>query len=608
MARFTLSVLILFVIQNQVSSNQDLVIATAQEIIRYTFKSNDYCIVSATEKCDISDYVEQALMKLKISTYHTTFEDLLSFSKKIQNCGGYLLALKNITNLKNIFSLDSAWKETFTNNKRFLVFLQSRRKYTEFKFLNSAYLRGSEVIVVHGLTAYSKKRFKQQTFRKLQVTFTWEYKTITVLNDKIKNVIPEYFETRPWKPKLRRAFRVSSFHCPPFVLYKENKGAYGGTEYNLIKEITKEWPVEYIFYNSNAWKEIVDAVAERKSDLAMCSLWQVSTRSVAASYPYSQICVTFLVSKPQLLADIFYVFQPIQLTLWILIIVVLFLVSSLLHLLMIVRNRLKLNEVHEVSYKTDIITTLFDTIRLLTLGGLVKTPNSAEYYLRYILISFSITCMILSTAYSAGFASSLTYPRYSKPVQTIDDMIEQNVQIEVEEHQKNIKDVFKEFADPRLGLLAEYIVSTPENKSHGDSSKYAKIVKVAGYFVTDTEQLDSYSKTHLHLLKECISEMNIVFALQHNSPFMSFVNKHIGRLVEHGFLKYWFKQSIYLSGNEFDYMNHFFSVYVDSFEQDALKLKKLQGAFILLAVGITIAIFGFFIEVFYYKVYQIRFL
>lgn len=589
MESFRFYLIVLFIVQ--VSSNQQEKLTTSvKQIITNTVTNNYYyCVISILQQCEISSHVAAALIELKVPTFQTTIQNVKSFSNKVPNCEAYIIALKYLNQLKRLFITASLTNETFTHNKRFLVFYESRRKLYNYESFSDAYLNGTEVIIV------------QQHYTTLQVTFTWKHDTVNVLNDtKHFNVIPEHYKVSPWKPKLKNKFRVSTFHCPPFVLYDEERGAYGGPEYNVIREITKDWPVEYTFHGSNSWARIIEDVAERKSDFAMCSLWQAPTaKSAGVSYPFAQICVTFLVPKPQLLSDVSYVFQPFQLTLWILIIAVVVLVSNVLHLLLVVEKRAKKSQATAI-YKADVVSALLDAIRLFTLGSLSRAPSSTQYSLRHVLISFSMTCLILSTAYSAGFTSSLTYPRYSNPIRTVQDMIDQNVKIEVDQSEGNIKEVFTEFTDSNVRRLSNFIVFVSENKTHYDGMNYAKLVKVAGpSFVTDTEMLDSYSKTHLQLLKGCIAQVNIVFAMQRDSVFAEFINKHTARFIEHGFLRYWFKEAVYRLN--FDYIDNFYSVYVNSFGHGALKTQRLKGVFIMLAFGCATSTLVFIIELIYYK-------
>lgn len=566
-----------------VSSNPEKIAIAVNEIISLTFK-NDKCLVGILEQCEMTNYVETALLKLQVPIFLTTFQDVKNFTKKIAKCSGYLISLKSLSQLKELFR-SSSENDTFTHHKRVLVFYESQGKLSNYASLSDAYLNGTEIIIVH------------RNLQSLQVTFTWTDNTVTVLNATGHlNIVPDHYSVKPWKPKLKNKFRVSTFHCPPFVLHDEKRGGYGGPELNIIREMTKDWPVEYYFHGPGSWFKIVDDVSRRKSDVAMCSLWQTpASKTADTSHPFAQICVTFLVSKPQLLSDISYVFQPFQLTLWILIIVVLVLVSYVLYLLH-ATEKLRAT----VIYKADIVSAFLDAIRLFTLGSLSRPPKSTQHSLRHVLISFSITCLILSTAYSAGFTSSLTYPRYTKPIRTVEDMIEQNVKIEVEPKETNIKELFEGFSDPHIRSLSDYIVFVSENETRHENTKYAKFVKVAGMkYVTDTENLDSYSKTHLVLLKGCISKSNVVFVLQRNSVYTDIINKYTQRFVEYGFVRYWFKQAIYLSKDT--YFDNFYSLYVNKFGHGSLKIERLKGVFIMLTFGLATATLIFIAELLYYK-------
>lgn len=142
----------------------------------------------------------------------------------------------------------------------------------------------------------------------------------------------------------------------------------------------------------------------------LCGNLLICEKNVSLTYPHTQVCVTFLVPKPNLLPEAAYVFQPLHLTLWILIVVAVILTCFVVRFLTYVGER---NQINSGSMKfSDSIIPILYGIRIFTMGSVKRRIPSGLTYLRIMFLAFAFTCLCLSTAYSAGFASSLTYPRY----------------------------------------------------------------------------------------------------------------------------------------------------------------------------------------------------
>lgn len=144
----------------------------------------------------------------------------------------------------------------------------------------------------------------------------------------------------------------------------------------------------------------------------MCSPFQlnVAKRQLDMTIPYSQICLTFLVPKPQLLSSETYILQPLQKCTWIAYCIFILGMALILYLFASTYKNIILKE-KGVAY-LEFSNALFTMIRISTLVSLPNFPKAFEFVFRLLLSICYFTALMVSTGYSGGFTSSLTYPRY----------------------------------------------------------------------------------------------------------------------------------------------------------------------------------------------------
>lgn len=100
----------------------------------------------------------------------------------------------------------------------------------------------------------------------------------------------------------------------------------------------------------------------------------------------------------------------------------------------------------------------------------------------------------------------------------------------------------------------------------------------------------------LKMLPECAFTSLLVYLFKRNSPYTKIFDEGIRRIVENGFLKV-FASSL----NQFDHHNNFESLRGDEEVKNspkAIGLRKLQGAFYVLAFGHALAIILLVLESF----------
>ena len=310
-------------------------------------------------------------------------------------------------------------------------------------------------------------------------------------------------------------------------------------------------------------------------------------RGVQHSSPWSRQTGTFMAPKPQPISHALLLYLPLQFWTWIT------LLNTLLSFGLILYAAAKLLPA-STRYR-NIHHCFLDTTRLLMLNSLPKFPRQAT--LRYLLTSWAFFSLLATTVYSSGFTSLLTSPLYSKPIDTIQDLLDQNIYWGEQAvrfnglitYSDNVK--LQEFGKR---FVAETSLNDREKRIL--EGKYAIFCKVfSNTFVTDSEQLSPRARQTLRVMQEPIFKFYVGIGLRENSPYKSYFDLTITRLQQAGLIDFWQDLIINRLGNH--YMKSLFSVQNNVNHRKPLSYNSLQGAFSLLVIGLIIASFVFVGEI-----------
>lgn len=541
--------------------------------------SNYTCLVFISDNDKPSTVFAKAITEIKIPTISISSKKIDAFDVDTNHCRGYIISVKKATTIYTSFV--ALRKNQFGQNKRFVV-LNDDPNPLETK-LSEAYKEGISIL-------------KVQSFNDSKLLLSWNEEK-KILNEKTK--IEDFEIKMTNKPVPQGKFRIALFNCPPDVVYDETTSSYSGFEYKMLNQIVKDWTVEYLFYKeiisgNNLWDTIIKKVVDKETDISICSLWQMGSINEAnahllsLTYPTRQSCYTLLVPKPKLLSDDSYIFQPMQWKTWLTIAITIILGSKVLQLASIFSR-------YTTVYNS-VLESFFRTVQIFTNGVASKLPPLEQLPVCCVFVSFSIAFLLLSTTYGAGFSSILTYPRFSKPINTIDDLIENDIEVEVLSRLLHFsRKIFKSSSNPSIRLLANFLVA--KNRIQRKDMA-AKLVRITGpRYITNTENYTEYEKTQLHTVKGCPLSMNNVMDLQYKSPYLDYFNGQIIRLREHGFELYWYNMATSKASSR--YMNNFYTTYNEYyFEHKPLNLSKIVGALFILAGGYLCSLIIFIAEVY----------
>ncbi|KAJ3665619.1 hypothetical protein Zmor_001108 [Zophobas morio] len=529
-------------------------------------------------------------------------EDLAMLSSEINiyHCTAYIIVTKDVSKVGNIILEDVKNEGIILPHERILIFCDCDDVVNE-SFSEIVNVYGIDIILVKYkpmneegvLLSTGIKTISVKSQFKDKILATWNHSFTDTVIDTTELEQPEWFPKN--EPKHSSPFTVATFNCTPFFYVNEKNHIIGGIEYQLINEIIHRWKHQYLLIESEdkyqKWGLAVDAVINKSADIATCSQWQISQNlsRLDTTYPLRQICATFLVPKARLLPHFTFIWQPFTLMLWLLTTFIIVLMTIFIGLVSEMYENFQKDNFSSV-LDSDKTTTLLYLIRLWTNGGVEFIPHSSRFSLRLLFSVWYLACVLFTTYYSAGVTSSLTHPRFTYAVRTIQDMVNHKV---VWWEEPYLKESFKKSHNTLFNQLADLTVPSK-------GQNVAIITKqLSSMYLTDTEDLDLYDQTHLTVLKECFGDFYIVFPIRKRSPYKKIIDKYNAWFQEQGLVQFWLKNITYFDNAQ----NHFSSLYSlfsdDQLHQHYIDMRRFVGAVYLLLAGNLGAFLVFLCEYFH---------
>jgi hypothetical protein len=550
---------------------------------------NASCLYFIEEDLNYSNLISQALMGLQlISVLYNNFEIL-----KTVSCDGYILISNNERSVKELFSPKTI-NTVFKPHSRVLWFTEQLRYPEGTELSEATELHNVDLIIIEE-NQINPTLVEAETF--FRVTSVYHRATI----NKGYSIKRKYLKKRPWLPevvlpKFNQSLSVVLFECPPYVIWSRRRKIYDGIDIKILNEVTKNWPVRYIFLTQSKdsaeflYTKALMRVVDNKNDLAVCSQWQISSykHDIAKTVQYTTTCRRFLVPRSELLPNYTFVFHPLQLNLWV---VYCLLLLFLPFVMVKTSNIFDGFRVGKSYLKRDFSLAVTYTVRVFSSGAVNRVPLSHQFSLRLLIIALSIFCMLFSTYYSAGLTISLRFPRFSKEIVTLKDVAESDLKwLESNDHLKN-------FVGSDLGARFERRKGIKEGNEKLRSHKYMVTVQVQPgndeNYVMFSETLDEYGKSNLKVMSEDIACFYCLFPLKVNSPYLNIFNDAVNKFNEYGFVNHWYKHS--LNKKKFAYMRKFFQRYSSEVFQN-IDFQKFRGIFYILLLGNALAGIVFCLE------------
>lgn len=596
-------VLIVLIKLSSCINNEELTKFTSN-IIRQIFESQ--CLFYVTKGQYDLKIIYQAIHEVNVSLIKINFD-----YTEAMICNGYVLVSNSYKDLADIF-IKGKYNLKFKANTRVLVFLTKKQiplqKYYEF----NTNIYACDIFVVDGYPTYFHKEklftAKLISIRNESVIMKWNINNNFSFNE--ANFGP--ITTKEWDLNLlNRNVTASMFNCPPYISYNTETGKFEGMEADILQEVFKKNFLHYKVYNTNntetnLYEDMIDDMTEGYSDLIMCMPWLDGKHpgKVEISFTYTQQCITFFVPKPHALDQSTFIFRPITVPLAACIIFSGFLTALTYSL--ISRYQIKVGIVGKPF--EHIWAVIFELLRILTLRQAAKTFLTIYDFTRIMVVCWTFFSLLMTTIYSSGLSTFMTYPPLTGGFDTFKDIANGN--IEWGGLGEDSIDVFLEHSNPIFKKIAKLysenltisIINT-KLQQEKNVAIYVKTLPSKYIHSENLQELDESSLNAIKMIPKCATLYLVGFALAPNSPYLSYVNSELSKYLEHGLISYWYTKMNTKSGvlKRLAIFHKTYNPNELSPSQIVLQLDELQGAFVLLICGWAIAVVGFICETLYWK-------
>jgi hypothetical protein len=322
----------------------------------------------------------------------------------------------------------------------------------------------------------------------------------------------------------------------------------------------------------------------RESDIVFGSLPIVpdDVSNVEHTFPYFALKISWFVPCPKPLSrlqSISHIFSP---SVWVAIVVFLFLVT--------VASWCLAKQSNDIRAYTTILSALYN-IWAVTVGvSVTGKPRSLK--LRLLFFVFVLYCSAISTVFQTFLTSFLVDPGHDKQLTSLDDILQSGIAFG---YQESVGSLLELSSDLRHKVVVErgeicstYAVCIDRIRKSGNFATYAPVWEVQNYTYVVKDQ------STVCLLND--DDYDIIFIttyLQKGSFFLESGNKFITHYIESGMADKKVRDSVYLSRpihNTTDVSEGYF----------VFTLSHLRIAFYILFVGHGVSFVLFLCEVFYH--------
>ncbi|XP_066145989.1 glutamate receptor ionotropic, delta-2-like [Euwallacea fornicatus] len=516
-------------------------------------------------------------------------------SRYMSRCQGYILNINRFKSFKALLKRRDSSTDLIRNRRRMAILYNDKAPVRFPEFL------GLYALDVMELEVYYDKQISLKGYRVVrlesdEVVFQWG------VNDKGYSFDGKKFAQRAWNAgsffkKFNYTFKFAMFNCEPFIYVDADKGVLGGPEVSLAREMTRGYPVEFVFPDrkiANPWSYVLSTVETKKSDMAGCSQFvtNMGKNNVDFTLNMNQICNTFLVPKARPLPAAFFLVQPFNFNVWVA--SSFLMIFATLTLLVFMKYWGKFSNCKSALPETDYSSVLISVVRAYSFGNMQLSRHVSRIW----SIRLSFLCLIFhsfltSTYYNAGLSSNIAIPRLGRQINTLQDIVDNGL---VFQEKSYIQKDFIHVNSSLFNNLALLYRQGDRTKTILDGTSVVTVKTLENSYVTDLYGFKGEELQNYRALKECIGNFYMGFALQINSPFKREFDRVAQKIMESGIMKKWLNDRIY---PEKRVQDPFFSSFNSNVRYTIITSERLFGVFVLLIVGYVLSCISLVFEILY---------
>lgn len=405
--------------------------------------------------------------------------------------------------------------------------------------------------------------------------------------------------TRPHGNLMGRKLRVATLHFPPAVFVGDN-GTIHGIEAHLVHLLADRlnftidyvlasreemWGVPQSFQDGKPILSGLRGMLQRREvdvafgDLHVIDEWK-EFFSFGNSFHTNYEC--FLVPSPKPYAKWKALIYPFSLPTWIAM-----LVSVAFATLTLLWMAKWSTSSADSRFQQGLAAGLYIIGSLLAVSQPRGNPSIPT---RVFIMAWISAATITSTIYLSGLISFMTHPFHPPPIQTVQQLVKSPINKTI--YHELYKVLLMNSSDPHRRLLGHQLVPS-DNLTHmfnligSDQWAVDSNLDHLLYEIEMRFPAGGHQDRPFHLMKECLFPTCSSFGMQKNSPLKPYLDREMIRFSESGLSRY----------HRSKYVKELKDIkQTASRAAVAFSLYNLQGAFYLLASGVSVSLLAFTCE------------
>ncbi|KAK6621637.1 hypothetical protein RUM44_001444 [Polyplax serrata] len=533
------------------------------------------------------------------------------------SCGGFIIQI-NSGQISSLMDRFVAIKRKAVccryNNQRYL-FLPVRETTTDFSFMthsNVTYFPNLVFVSVNetessrdGFVLFGHTVFNHYKHQVLNVSHEvldywtpergFEYRN-DLFPDRVANV-------------MGRKFMFAALQYPPFnlALNENGKTIFDGFETRIaalfVETVNGTWNAKNyddlwgdLFVNGTG-TGVVGAIVGEKADFGFSGFYQWYCEDVDCIKPFYQSGITCLVPRPKLLSEWLTIVLPFTESTWTALIFAYFFNTGFFMLLLLVMKHLRGSNIFHHLWLS-LSDSFFVTFRI----QLQQIPKIRRYYKPlavYVRIMVFFSYFVVAF-WQGGIASSLTVPRYEKPIDEAGDLVKQWPRIKWGADSTAWINSIRASSDPNLiEIVRKFIIL--DGKTLREKTKTEDF----GFFIEElphghygfSEYIQEDSIRYLRLMRKKIYRAFGVIMLPKGSPFTEKLDRFVMRIYDTGLV-----HKIEVQATLERINNKLQNMIRTSNEKPSnrvkLAVRHIEGSLVIFGLGMSVAFITFVIELF----------
>ncbi|KAJ3648073.1 hypothetical protein Zmor_019909 [Zophobas morio] len=414
--------------------------------------------------------------------------------------------------------------------------------------------------------------------------------------------------------QLGRPLKMATFTYEPYsVIGQKVDNHYGselvsGVQFGLKYNMT---PIP-IVNEKDYWGEIfsnwsgnglLGNLVEDNADIGFSALytWEICYHYLDLSKPLVRTGITCLVPAPKLAARWLTPLFSYAPELWLYIIIV-FIASILILSLILLWYHHKSDKKPE-KYPHFVALAVKIVLKPVLLQALNKNEIPLDVASKFMLALMLVFSLFLTSTYSSGLATVMTLPRYEDSIDTVKDFADSG--LDWGATQDAWITSIQNAEEPIYVQIVSKFHPTPEDELHrlSKTGQFAfSIERLPFENFAVGEYIDEDTIGNFHLMEEDFYWEQCVIMLRKNSVLLPSLDLFVLRIFEAGLISKWQNTAVEMSMNtEVQRVVKYYKYHIIEHEVVKLKWSHVEGTFAILALGCTVSLVVFVVELMFQR-------